>query len=329
MKGLKKVLAMSLALAVVMGAASCDSAEKEKSKSPKETIEEKTDETEQKEVKPENSTPDEPSETSGTNGPMYRRDAVNEVADTLTDITGGTKFTGDPYQYILYDEEPEYVEDGMIVFAQDTETTLYLFTYSENQAFSPFYKDDYENLYMDQASDLTVYLKDTSKKVEVATVGTDSNGDMTVDMGGPLNFFHEEMAVIEYEEEKTANEAFLNYVKENYGKLEMTEEDYKNDPDQGYLVVHYDFEDYLKYCCNEDPTPENIETYKQTIGEFIVVDAIYQSGNKIIKLSYINTIGSIDYCSVEYLEMEGFKNPFEVENSEGLLEYYGKHRLNW
>lgn len=328
MKGLRKLLAVSLAVATVMCAASCDSVkEKDKDEPETEVSQEETEVSE--EVKnPETSISEEtePSITPGGNT-ARRRVGVDEDDDMLLEISGGYKFTEDCTDYILNKDDPEIVSNGMICNVSGDEAALFE-EYLETEFLAPFKEGDSKTLHIDDCILLTEFLRIRETQFdEPSTLTTDDDGNMKIVTESTYDFYHEELAILSYEDEETAAAAFEEYVTVNFGSVELSEDEYQFDGTQGYLVANFDFKNYLKYLWNKEATDETIEAYKAEIGEFIFVDAIYLSENKIIKLQYMNTIGSTDYCTVELIESKGFGNPFEVVNSEEFLEYYSAYGM--
>lgn len=322
MKGLKKASAALLALVMVIGAASCDSST-EKSKTETEASQEV--ETTEKQPIPENSIPEETEESvPGGNGNIgRRREGADEDTDLLMELSGGYKFAEDPDEYVLKHDDPEIINTGMIVTSSYEEAT-HLFAYIEDADFTPFVEEDRDTLCIDDCITMTDFVRELNdEQGSVYTLGTADDGQLTINMDSPLSIYHEEVVIMKYEDENKANEVFQNYVNKYFSNLEMSEEEYKSDGSEGYLVVNIDHNDFVKFMCKEtDATEEEIEAYKEMFGDFRVVDAIYQKGDKVIKLYYMNTVGSTDYCTVEYLASKGFSNPFELENTDGLLDRY-------
>ena len=143
---------------------------------------------------------------------------------------------------------------------------------------------------------------------------------------------HEEfVTVFEFKDSDAANKAFNSYLTEEIiDTSSLNSDEYSESSSKSYFVFNMDAEDYYDIIVAElkesGMTDEQIEAYKDIIMEemedYAIVVAFYQLDNKLIQFSYMSTGGASDCVVSSYIEDIGFSSPFDVENSDSLLEQF-------
>ncbi len=105
------------------------------------------------------------------------------------------------------------------------------------------------------------------------------------------------------------------------GNLSLNEDEYMNTGSQGYLVFNLGTDTLMQMLLGE-MTDEEIEEYKELLGDMSFLIGFYQSGNRIIEIDYITVAGEFEYVSLSFILEEGFSDPYLVENSEAMVAAY-------
>ena len=314
-KDARRVLALIIAFAMLFGMVSCSSSSKsKKSKSDKKTdkeededdedvtektedqeeteISEETEDTEESETSEETEETEETGDSSGTQ--VF---SVNADFDRIKEITGAEEIEINSYYYSLNKED--VIVDGVIACAEGDEVKdilddmLYL-----GSSMIPDDVAEEMNLY--ECESVISYVKEKRN-----------------DVGGS----HECLSVFEYEDEAAANAAFESFKTSTVGNLSLNEDEYMNTGSQGYLVFNLGTDTLMQMLLGE-MTDEEIEEYKELLGDMSFLIGFYQSGNRIIEIDYITVAGEFEYVSLSFILEEGFSDPYLVENSEAMVAAY-------
>ena len=141
----------------------------------------------------------------------------------------------------------------------------------------------------------------------------------------------ETLTVLEFKDAAAANEAFNNYLSEEIVDVTVLNSDeYYESDSKSYFVFNMDADAYYQILVNElkeaGLSDEDIETYKDLLldemGEYAIIIGIYQKDNLLIQTMYMSTTGANDCNVSSYIEANGFSNPFDVKNSEELIEQF-------
>ena len=317
MKDARKVLALIIAFAMLFGMVSCSTPSKsKKSKSDKKTekeeddkdeddddeeddnVTEKTEESEdseETETSEETEDTEETEETEDSSGTPVL--SVSEDFDRIKEITGAEEIKVDSYYFSLNKED--VIVDGVIAYAEGDEVEdiiddmLYL-----GASIIPDDVAEEMNLY--ECESVVSYVKEIKNEI-----------------GGS----HECLSVFEYEDEAAANAAFETFKTSVVGNLSLNEDEYMNTGSQGYLVFNLGTDTLMQMLLGE-MTDEEIEEYKELLGDMSFLIGFYQSGNRIIEIDYITVAGEFEFVSLSFILEEGFSDPYLVENSEAMVAAY-------
>lgn len=314
-KDARRVLALIIAFAMLFGMVSCSSSSKsKKSKSDKKTekeededdedvtektedqeeteISEETEDTEESETSEETEETEETGDSSGTQ--VF---SENADFDRIKEITGAEEIKVDSYYFSLNKED--VIVDGVIAYAEGDEVEdilddmLYL-----GASIIPDDVAEEMNLY--ECESVVSYVKEIKNEI-----------------GGS----YESLSVFEYEDEAAANAAFETFKTSAVGNLSLNEDEYMNTGSQGYLVFNLGTDTLMQMLLGE-MTDEEIEEYKELLGDMSFLNGFYQSGNRIIEIDYITVAGEFEYESLSFILEEGFSDPYLVENSEAVVAAY-------
>lgn len=137
----------------------------------------------------------------------------------------------------------------------------------------------------------------------------------------------EQMLIIHYTDEETANEVFHNVVEDYCSSYQVDLNDldpkeFRDTGTQGYFVINTDLDDYAKIKLGADASEKAIDSYKNRISgrmsDFHFVTCFYQSGTKVYKTVFI-TLTGYDFKLIQFILDDGFSNPFLVDNSDAVL----------
>ncbi|MCR5804965.1 MAG: hypothetical protein K6G47_11975 [Clostridia bacterium] len=321
MKDARKVLALIIAFAMLFGMVSCSSSSKsKKSKSDKKTEKEedededededdedvteeteKSEETETSEETEETETSEETEESEETTESSFVNEESDGNADyeELKELTGAYSVTpGDYYSSINVES---LLLDGILAYAEGEEM--------EHMMDHMFYLGS-TLIPDDIAEDMEVY----DCKSVISYVKENETD---------IDYYHESLSIFEYEDEAAANKALETFKTEAVGDVILNEQEYMNNGSEGYLVFRIEFEDLLRILFGEeDISEEDLELYKEYLGELNVVIGFYQSGNRLIEVDYVSSGTGYQFATLSFISDEGFSDPYDVTNSEPMIAAY-------
>ena len=355
MKNLRKVLALIIAMAMIMGVVGCASKKKPVKYDDKKSSEEEDEDDDEDEDEDDEDEDDKDDED----------DEDDDSDDKDTDVTKATKETEETEET---DETEETEETDESKDDKDSSVNSKITGDNKAKDFVDYLSDkgygtlvEGTDLHLDEFADgnlelykngMIVYAEgddvasvfdiydqfsDTGMNVTSAEVGESWNMEhmlatgmlLKADFSSDANSFFMytvSAGIYFYDSEEAAADAFEQSI--NSGKIDvslLSSDEYSFDGSTGYYIVHLDIDDFITLMsasAGDQMTDDLKEQYKALLGDFEMVSALYLDGDSIYQVFLTSTVGQ-DESIKKIVSDYGFKDPFSVECSDAILEAVG------